>query len=92
MSRCSFGDSFISFVSRLQDDTPVLQPVILTPHYECMNIVCAVCALILCFHHVFVVLVGEVKGRQDGLELVENLIMLGHVSGQNTPAGNTGEK
>lgn len=60
-----------------------------------MDIVCEVCALIpliLCFHHVFVVLVGEVKGRQDGLELVENLIVLGHVSGQNTPAGNTGEK
>lgn len=60
-----------------------------------MDVVCVVCALIpliLCFHHVFVVLVCEVKGRQDGLEPVENLIVLGHVSGQNTSAGNTGEK
>lgn len=36
------------------------------------------------------ILVGEVKGRQDGLELVENLIVFGHVSGQNTSVG--GEK
>lgn len=38
------------------------------------------------------VLVGEVKGRQDGLELVENLIVFGHVSGQNTSAGGREEE
>lgn len=48
--------------------------------------------MILHFHHVFVVLVGEVKGRQDGLELVEDLIVLGHVRGQDTSAGNRGGK
>lgn len=43
-------------------------------------------------HHVFVVLVGEVKSRQDGLELVENLIVFGHVGGQNTSAGRREEE
>lgn len=48
--------------------------------------------MVLHSHHVLVVLVGEVKGRQDGLELVEDLIVLGHVSGQDTSAGNRGGK
>lgn len=43
-------------------------------------------------HHVFVVLVGKVEGRQDGLEFVENLIVFGHVSGQNTSAGRREEE
>lgn len=38
------------------------------------------------------VLVAEVKSRQDGLELVENLIMFGHVGGQNTSAGRREEE
>lgn len=37
-------------------------------------------------HHISVVLVGEVKGRQEGLELVENLVVSRHVSGQNASA------
>lgn len=37
-------------------------------------------------HHISVVLVGEVKSRQDGLELVENLVVSRHVSGQNASA------
>lgn len=48
--------------------------------------------MVLHSHHVLVVLVGEVKGWQDGLELVENLSVLGHVSGQDTSAGNRGGK
>lgn len=43
-------------------------------------------------HHVFVVLVGKVKSGQDGLELVENLIVFGHVGGQNTSAGRREEE
>lgn len=38
------------------------------------------------------VLVGKVEGRQDGLEFVENLIVFGHVSGQNTSAGRREEE
>lgn len=34
-------------------------------------------------HHVSVVLIVEVKSWQDGLELVENLVVLRHVGGQN---------
>lgn len=37
-------------------------------------------------YHLSVVLVGEVKRWQDGLELVENLIVSRHVSGQNASA------
>lgn len=37
-------------------------------------------------HHISVVLVGEVKGRQEGLELVEDLVVSRHVSGQNASA------
>lgn len=37
-------------------------------------------------HHISVVLIVEVKSGQDGLELVENLIVLRHVGGQNASA------
>lgn len=52
---------------------------------------CAGPCVVLCLHlhsshHISVVLVGEVKSRQDGLELVENLIVPRHVSGQNASA------
>lgn len=37
-------------------------------------------------HHISVVHIVEVKSRQDGLELVENLVVLRHVGGQNASA------
>lgn len=45
----------------------------------------------MCLHlqssyHIFVVLIGEVESRQDGLELAENLVVPRHVSGQDTSA------
>lgn len=43
-------------------------------------------------HHISVVLVGEVKGRQERLELVENLVVSRHVSGQNASAPDGQEK
>lgn len=38
-------------------------------------------------HHVPVLLAGEVKRRQDGLELVEDLVVPRHVCGQDASAG-----
>lgn len=38
-------------------------------------------------YHIFVVFISEVESRQDGLELVENLIVPRHVSGQDASAG-----
>lgn len=37
-------------------------------------------------YHIFVVLIGEVESRQDGLELAENLTVPRHVSGQDASA------
>lgn len=39
----------------------------------------------LLFYQIFVFLVAEVKTTQDGLELVENLVVSRHVCGQNAP-------
>ena len=36
-------------------------------------------------YHFSVVLIAEVKHGQDGLELVQDLIVSGHVCGQDTP-------
>lgn len=64
------------------------------PHIGNVWIFPLLCMKLMVFHahHVLVFLVGEVKGWQDGLELVENLVVLGHVRGQDTSAGNTGGK
>lgn len=40
-------------------------------------------------HHVSVVLVGEVERWQNGLELVEDLVVSRHVGGQDAPAART---
>lgn len=49
-------------------------------------IVFGLCLHLLSSHHFSVLLAGEVKSRQDGLELVENLVVSRHVSGQDASA------
>lgn len=38
-------------------------------------------------HHVSVLLVGKVKSWQDGFEFVQDLVVPGHVRGQDAPVG-----
>lgn len=51
-----------------------------------MNFLIHLCFYLHSSYHISVVLVGEVKSWQDGLELVENLIVPCHVCGQNASA------
>lgn len=43
--------------------------------------------LVLVSHHVSVLLVGKVESWQDGFEFVQDLVVSGHVRGQDAPAG-----
>lgn len=47
------------------------------------------CLYKVCFYHIPVILVAELKHRQNGFKLVEDLCVPAHVCGQDTPEENT---